>query len=186
MGQSQSNAETDAVMGAVEDLIKADPALKFFVTLPNADTFSSYIRQSWENLIKRFPASIESYVNLGDLNYLSLMKYVDVVLGNSSSGILEAPFLGKAVVDVGRRQEGRLRSGHILSVPGDRAAIVKSVTQALSSEFQKPLEKVDSIYGAGNGSQLVYDILKKQNFPELLFKRFYDGDVNKPDKVKNG
>lgn len=123
--------------------------ISFFITMPNADTYSSNILPVIENLKKEHSARVNLFTSLGQLRYLSLMKQVDVVAGNSSSGIIEAPFMGKAVVNVGDRQKGRATSQHIIHVAGDDKRIFAAIEMALTDSFQQQLKGFESIYGDG-------------------------------------
>lgn len=174
LDEKESAKEIEALTSAIESILTGDE-VKVFITFPNSDTYSSVIQQKWNELIKKYPRSVYGFVNLGDLRYLSLMKEVDLVLGNSSSGILEAPFLNKAVVDIGLRQQGRLRSGHIIHCEGNKNEIASAITKALSNEFQSGLTKTPSIYGNGTSSAMMYDLIKKTNFKNIVFKIFNDG-----------
>jgi UDP-hydrolysing UDP-N-acetyl-D-glucosamine 2-epimerase len=172
--EKESAKEIEALTGALENILNGDE-IKVFITFPNSDTYSSVIQQKWNELIKKYPQCVHGFVNLGDLRYLSLMKEVDLVLGNSSSGILEAPFLNKAVVDIGLRQQGRLRSGHIIHCEGNKNEIESALAKALSDDFQIDLVKTPSIYGNGNSSAMMYDLIRKTNFKNIVFKIFNDG-----------
>lgn len=96
------------------------------------------------------------FSSLGQYRYLSLMKKADIIIGNSSSGIVEAPFLAKSVVNVGQRQKGRYISPNITSCSNDFDSILKSVKVALT-QFSKP----DRYFGDGNSSVKIKKIIKK-------------------------
>lgn len=172
LDETQSAREIDSVINAIETLAN-DSELTFFITYPNSDTFSSYISESWKKLIKKYPSNVFGFVSLGDQLYLSLMNEVDVVIGNSSSGIYEAPFFKKPVVDIGKRQLGRLKSHHILHSDGGKD-LVSVIQKALSSDFKQFANLQESIYGDGNSVAKIYEIIKHQNLNDLLFKKFFD------------
>jgi GDP/UDP-N,N'-diacetylbacillosamine 2-epimerase (hydrolysing) len=174
LNEEQSSVEINELVAAIENLISTQPA-KVFITLPNSDTFSNKIRKAWEDLIQRNPSRVFGYVNLGDLLYLSLMKEVDLVLGNSSSGILEAPFMRKAIVDVGRRQDGRLRSQHIIHSNGTKEDLKNAILKALSPEFKLMAKNEPSIYGEGESVEKIYKVLTSENLDNIIFKKFYEG-----------
>ena len=116
-------------------------------------------------------------MSLGQQRYFSAVQYVDVVLGNSSSGILEVPFLGKPTVNIGERQKGRLRAPSILDCQASKEKIIETIKKALEPAFQERLamEKTKCTYGDGTAAQQILAVLKKR-FPqrELLQKSFYD------------
>ncbi|MFA6238855.1 MAG: UDP-N-acetylglucosamine 2-epimerase [Bacteriovorax sp.] len=177
LDKNQSNLEISNLIESISLILANKPDLKFIITLPNSDTYSSYIHDQWNALVKIYPKNVHTFTNLGDQLYLSVMKLADLVLGNSSSGIAEAPFLNKAVVDIGYRQAGRLKSPHILHSSGETQDLVGKINVALSPQFQKSLASHLSIYGDGNSSLKIYDILRNINIAELNFKKFFDGDT---------
>ena len=170
---NESAHEVIALTGAIEKILE-DGDVKVFITFPNSDTYSSVIQKKWDELINKFPNNVHGFVNLGDLRYLSLMKEVDLVLGNSSSGILEAPFLKKAVVNVGIRQQGRLSSHHVIDCSGDKSNIIAAVSKAISKDFQNGLTATDSIYGEGNSASMIYELIKQTEFKNINLKIFND------------
>ncbi len=174
LSEGHSSQEMTSLTEAIGRLLHSRLDTRVFVTLPNSDTFSDYIRGQWETLLEKYPNNIRCFTNMGDLKYLSLMKECDLVLGNSSSGILEAPFLGKAVVNVGRRQAGRLCSAHVISCGDSADDIEQAVNKALVPQFQKELINVQSIYGDGNACEAIYERIKTCDLKGLLFKVFHD------------
>lgn len=171
--ERESILEVEAITAAIEKIIKNDD-IKIFITFSNADTYSSEIQKKWDKMISKYENKIHGFVSLGDLKYLSLMKEVDLVLGNSSSGILEAPFMSKAVVNVGVRQKGRLVSDHVIQVDAEENEILSSVSHALSDEFQNKLNKIESIYGDGNSNEKILKIIKNTDLKKSNIKIFYD------------
>ncbi len=174
LSEEKTKQELEALIAALEERL-ATGHTSVFITLPNADTYHSFVKDSLQKLIDRHP-SVWGFSNLGYVRYLSLMKQVDLVLGNSSSGIIEAPFLNKAVVNVGIRQRGRAMSGHIISVAGERRALGQAIDQALNPDFQRMLSQIPSVYGDGKTCERIIDILKNLNFLDLRFKSFYDSE----------
>jgi UDP-N-acetylglucosamine 2-epimerase len=109
--------------------------------------------------------------SLGQLRYISLMNQVDVVVGNSSSGVLEAPSLNVPSVDIGDRQKGRERASSVFNTPAERNAIVAAISKAAIHGRQPTV----SPYGDGESSQRFADVIAAvPNFRELLKKGFYD------------
>lgn len=170
---TESSAEINSLKNAIGKIIQTED-VKVFITFSNADTYSSGIQDKWNELLAEYPDKVNGFVNLGDQRYLSLMKEVELILGNSSSGILEAPFLNKAVVNVGLRQRGRLYSEHVIQSEGSENAIYKAIVLALSDEFQSKLKTIKSIYGEGNSVDLVFNILKEVDFKNSVLKVFND------------
>jgi len=158
ISEKQTIEETKSFFKA---LSKFPDNVSFFVTMPNADTYSGNILPVIEAFKNENPTRVYLFTSLGQLRYLSLMKQVDVVAGNSSSGIIEAPFMGKAVVNVGDRQKGRSSSQHVVHVSGDDKKIFEALTLALSESFQEKLKGVKSIYGDGESGSRIAKILKQ-------------------------
>jgi UDP-N-acetylglucosamine 2-epimerase (non-hydrolysing)/GDP/UDP-N,N'-diacetylbacillosamine 2-epimerase (hydrolysing) len=97
---------------------------------------------------------------LGQQRYLSLLREADVLIGNSSSGLTEAPALRKVTVNIGDRQKGRLKATSVIDAAEKKSAIVAAIDKALSPEFRAGLNKTESLYGAGNVSRRIKNILK--------------------------
>lgn len=131
----QPGAEVRAVIEAMN----AVPAT-YVITLPNADPGNAEIR---EQLVEAGQQPGRVAVNaLGDRRYWGLMRLADAMLGNSSSGILEAPAIGLPVVNVGDRQAGRERSDNVIDVPADGVAVAAALRKAIGSDFRRTLEKM--------------------------------------------
>lgn len=104
------------------------------VTMPNADTQGSVYREVIEKLKKEFPNRFLLIENFGKVNYFSAMYYAKILIGNTSSGILEAASFGKYVVNVGDRQKGRVQSDNILNCEFEETAIIEAFFKAVSFE----------------------------------------------------
>lgn len=116
---------------------------------------------------------------MGQLLYWSAVKNVDIVVGNSSSGIIEVPVLKKATVNIGQRQSGRLRADSVIDCEEKEQAIVAAIKEGLSPGFKSRLENVVSPYGQGNASLKIKDYLKKVSLQNVLMKQFYDVTYDK-------
>ena len=103
------------------------------ITMPNADTQGSIYREAIEELKLEVPNRIVLIENFGKINYFSAMNYASILLGNTSSGILEAASFGKYVVNVGDRQKGRAQSENIINCDFEEEAIVSSVIKAIEA-----------------------------------------------------
>jgi UDP-N-acetylglucosamine 2-epimerase len=118
----------------------------------------------------------KAFVSMGHLNYLSAMAQVDVVVGNSSSGLYEAPSFGRPTVNVGDRQRGRLRAASVVDCPVDAEAIAEAVAAA----FVQDCRGVSNPYGDGDASRKIADLIVASfdagpdGLSALLKKRFQD------------
>lgn len=150
------------------------PQLKLVFTYPNADASGRAIIPLLEEYTARRPEMAKAFVNLGQLRYLSAMKHATVVIGNSSSGIIEAPSFGIPTVDIGNRQKGRIKAASVIHSPATADAIATAIAQALSESFQLPCRQVANPYGAGGTARKILDILKSVKSVNSTQKKFYD------------
>ena len=102
------------------------------------------------------------------------MKNSSVVIGNSSSGLLEAPTLKIPVVNIGNRQKNRLASSNIINSSTDKKSIINGINKSLSKQFGLKLTKIKSVYGKSGASKKCIKILKKLNLENILLKKFND------------
>lgn len=143
-------------------------------TYPNADMGNAVIIDH----LQRFAASrprTHVFVNLGRRKYHSLQRYVGAMVGNSSSGIIEASIFKLPVVNIGDRQMGRLRTPNIIDVPDEAHAIERAIHTALSPRFRESLSQMEHPYGKGDASKQILQTLKTVPLDgSLLKKRFHD------------
>ena len=132
------------------------------ITMPNADTQGSIYREAIEKLEIEIPNRVLLIENFGKVNYFSAMYYAKILLGNTSSGILEAASFGKFVVNVGDRQKGRVQSGNIINCEFKEEAIVSSVCKAISLKTYNG----HNVYFESNAADIIIKITK--NFYENL------------------
>lgn len=154
--------------------INAFPEIQFIVTKSNADQGGARINELFEEA-KGQIKNIHVYTSLGVRRYLSLMRYAEFVLGNSSSGIIEAPAFCVPTVNIGDRQKGRLQSASVINCASDTDSIVTAIRTALSNEHRSICEKVMSPYGDGHAAEKIVDktieMVKKGRID--LKKKFY-------------
>jgi UDP-N-acetylglucosamine 2-epimerase (non-hydrolysing) len=144
------------------------------VTAPGADTGHRAITAALERLAGRRPL-MRLGATLGDDVYTSLLREADVMIGNSSSGLIEAPSFGLPVVNVGDRQRGRLRAANVIDVGADRAAIAGAIRRALDPAFRRGLAGLVNPYGDGHAAPRIARVLREVELgPRLTRKRFVD------------
>jgi GDP/UDP-N,N'-diacetylbacillosamine 2-epimerase (hydrolysing) len=146
---------------------------KLIFTMPNADTDGRVIVE----MINKFVAShsnARAYASLGQLRYLSCIKYVDGVVGNSSSGLLEVPSFSKGTINIGDRQRGRLKAESVIDCMPEHESIAAAIQRLYSKEFQLILETAQNPYGEGGASERVVETLKRVSLGDILKKRFFD------------
>ena len=167
--------ETNSVFAMKQLLLALDefPDASIVITYPNADTQGREIINVIESYIKRNRGRVKAFSSLGQQCYLSLMKECDVVIGNSSSGLTEAPALKKVTVNIGTRQRGRLKASSILDCEESFNAIKESIRIALSAKMQERGCTTNSLYGnSGNVSSSIGKILKNVDLSHILKKEF--------------
>ena len=148
------------------------PDASIVFTYPNADTGGKVLIKCIDKFVAQNPKRIKVFVSLGQQRYLSLMREADVIIGNSSSGIIEAPALKKATVNIGDRQKGRLKASSVIDVVECKNDIVKGISLALSKQFLEQLPATESLYGCGGASEKIVAKLK-DTLPSIQ-KAFFD------------
>lgn len=166
---NSASSQIVELLAALERLI--DTHLIF--TAPNADTEGHAILEQIEKFVaKRANACL--FKSLGSLRYLSCLKYVDGVIGNSSSGLIEAPSFKIGTVNIGDRQRGRLKASSVIDCAPDRAAIAAAIDSLYFPQFQAQLASTDNPYGDGGAGQKVLNVLRDIPIDSILKKKFYD------------
>jgi UDP-hydrolysing UDP-N-acetyl-D-glucosamine 2-epimerase len=141
-------------------------------TMPNADTGRDAVSRSIANFVEGSPGRVWSH-NLGHQRYLSVMARVGAMVGNSSSGIIEAPTFRLPVVNVGDRQRGRIRARNVIDVPPARRQIAAAIKRALDPRFRRSLASLKNPYGNGGASKRIARVLLSVPLDrKLLVKRF--------------
>lgn len=168
--------EKDTAPAQMAELLKALDSLvdtHLILTMPNADTGGRELIRMIEEFAVSRPHA-RAYTSLGQQRYLSCMAHVDGVVGNSSSGLAEAPSLKKGTVNIGDRQRGRLKAASVIDCKPDCASIVAAIHKLYSPSFQASLENVRNPYGDGGASEKIIDVLKHFNIDNITKKSFYD------------
>lgn len=145
-------------------------------TLPNADTDGRAIIGMIEQYRQRYPERVASFVSLGTLRYLSALQFMAAVVGNSSSGIIEAPAFNIGTINIGDRQKGRLCGDSVIHCEPEADAIEWALNRLFSEQFQASLQNVENPYGDCGASAKIKAVLKTQPLDGLLKKSFYDLD----------
>lgn len=149
----------------------------FIFTGANADNGGKIINEMAQSYCLKNQEKAIFVMSLGQLRYLSAIKHADIVLGNSSSGISEAPSLKKATINIGNRQKGRIKAPSIIDVKCDKSKILKAIKKAYSKDFQAKLKSVKNPYGSGFASKKIIKVLENIKLNGILQKKFYDLDT---------
>ena len=160
----------------VKELLAALDKLRdvmLIFTMPNADTEGRKIFTMIEEFVARKDRSV-AFVSMGQQRYLSCLKQVDGVIGNSSSGLLEAPTMHVGTVNIGNRQAGRARAASVIDCPAREAEILKAIERLYSDEFQSQVRVTRNPYGDGGASDKIVNIISRLPLDHMVNKKFYD------------
>lgn len=169
LDSGSSLRQMGALLDALGDL--EDTGLIF--TMPNADTGSRALADMVEQFVATHP-NAASFVSLGQRRYLSCLQFVDGVVGNSSSGLAEAPSMRVGTVNIGERQKGRLAAQSVIHCAPDAAAIAAAIAQLYTPRFRAMLRTVTSPYGVPGASDRIAAVLRDYPLEGILKKTFYD------------
>lgn len=154
----------------VLEALKNQKDTQLIFTKPNSDKGGRIIIKMIDNFVNDYPDRAVAFTSLGYLAYLSTVPFVDAVVGNSSSGIIEVPVFNTPTVNIGDRQKGRIIGPTIINCVTDK----KSIEEALKKAFQfDKSKKWKHPYGTGNAAKQILEIIKK-SIPVKLMKSFYD------------
>ena len=150
------------------------PDHRVVLTGVNADPGHNAVAEAIAEWAAAEPGRVLSRASLGQLLYLSAMKHCAAVIGNSSSGLLEAPAFGVPTVNIGERQRGRLRADSVIDCGAGRDAIAAAVSRALSPEFVAIARNAENPFGTSGVAERIRDCLKTVRLDGILMKRFHD------------
>ena len=167
-----SKSEKKQIKEILESLKKFKDTNKIF-TMPGIDKGSNHISNEINKFIKKNKNSY-LFKSLGYKKYFSLIKNVDFMLGNSSSGILEMPSFKKVTINLGDRQHGRLQAESIINLDISSKKITKTIKNFYNDKYSLRLKRTKNIYSIKNTSSKIVQILDKVNFKNLNYKKFYD------------
>lgn len=153
--------------------------LHIIFTQPNADADGRIIIGMIEQYCVQHPQRAISFVSLGSQRYLSALQYMDAVVGNSSSGLIEAPAFKIGTINIGDRQKGRLCAASVINCEPNKTAIVDAFKTLYCPAFAARLATLQNPYGMGGASAKMTKILKTIPLDGLLKKTFYDLNVDK-------
>lgn len=141
-------------------------------TLPNADTEGRVIAKKIKECVSKYPEKGKWFDSLGQLRYISLLKNASLMVGNSSSGLIEAPHFELPVVNIGGRQVGRVRGSNVIDVPKcQKDNIVDSIRTAISPHFRESFKGMKNPYGEGNASKKIMRKLKTLSLDDRFLKK---------------
>ena len=149
--------------------------IKIIFTKSSPDIYSKTITRLLDKYISSRPKKCIARASLGREVYLSLLKYAATVVGNSSSGLIEAPSLGIPTVNIGDRQKGRLCARSVINCEPEKLSILKSIRKALGKDFREKCKEAKNPYDKGSASRKIVSVLKRMRIDSsLIKKRFHD------------
>ncbi len=150
------------------------PRHRVVFTKANADAGGMAINEAIDSFVERHPGDSVAFASMGRLNYLSAMKHCAAVVGNSSSGIIEAPSLHVPTVNIGDRQKGRVRAASVIDCERTEEAIAGAVATAVSPEFRSSLKNVSNPYEKPDTARNIADVLRSFPLDGVMRKKFFD------------
>lgn len=170
-GQKSSGQQMAELLAALDELDNTH----LIFTMPNADTGGRELAA----MVNDFVATHQNarvYTSLGQLRYLSCMKFVDAVVGNSSSGLAEAPSMGTATINIGDRQKGRLSASSVINCEPTLLSMREALLNVCNHSFRAQLKSTKNPYGNGGASKKIVEVIKEHELNNLLKKSFFNLD----------
>ena len=161
------------LLNAIDELTDTN----IIFTKANSDTDGRVINKMIDEYVLAHSDNSVCFTSLGQVRYLSALQYVDAMVGNSSSGLLEAPSFKIGTINIGDRQKGRIMADSVINCCSNTIAINKAFSKLYSNDFINLLNKVENPYGNGKASKRVKEIIKNTNLNEILKKSFYDLNI---------
>lgn len=174
-----SKSQLLELMSALSEL--QDFAIVF--TYPNADPGSDEIKTEIDKFVARNSERAWVFESLGYIRYLSMLNFVDAVVGNSSSGLIEAPHFHTPTVNIGDRQKGRLAGPSVIHSPPECSAIKRSIKKAVSESFQRSIQNAKNPYGEPGAAEKAIAVLESFHLSGILKKSFFDVDFRIPGNL---
>jgi len=147
---------------------------KIIITKPNSDNDGRVIIKLIDEFVNKHKDRVKSFNSLGQLRYLSSLKYAEMMIGNSSSGIIEMPFFKKPTINIGDRQKGRIFPNSVIQCEPNEKSITNAIKKAIENKSKKDFSPSVNIFGNGNTAKQIKKILIKMDYTNIIKKEFYD------------
>lgn len=147
---------------------------KIIFTKPNSDNNSRIIIKLIDEYVSKNKDRVKAFDSLGQLKYLSTLKFAEMMIGNSSSGIIEMPYFKKPTINIGDRQKGRIFPKSVIQCEPKSKSIVEAVNRGLDKRFKEGIKNEINIYGDGRTAKRIKKILMTISLTKLIKKNFYD------------
>ena len=169
----ESNTAEEQIQNLLQALKSIDD-LRLIFTLPNSDTDGRIIMQMINQFVEDNKNRSIVFTSLGQLRYLSALQFVSVVAGNSSSGLIEVPFFGIPTLNIGNRQQGRIKAITVVDCEATFKDIRQKMKFVLSTKFKKSLIKITNPYKQENTAVEILSVIKNYELKGLIQKKFYN------------
>lgn len=170
LGKHTAEQDINDFLAALEER----PDLRIIFTMPNSDTGGQVITDAINAFVENHYDRARAFKSLGVKRYLSVMRQVAAVVGNSSSGLLEVPSFGIPTLNIGDRQNGRIACESVYHCETDKESVMKGLDKVLSAEFREFTKRVHNPYDKENTAQRIYDVISTYPLDKLNQKHFYD------------
>lgn len=170
LGNRTAKEDVDDFIAALEE--RKD--LRVIFTMPNSDTGGQFIVDAINGFVTRNADRAKAYKSLGVLRYLSVMKQVAAVVGNSSSGLLEVPSFGIPTLNIGDRQKGRISAPSVYDCETDTQSILKGLDYIMSQAFRQHAAESHNPYDKEGTAQTIFDVISTYPLEQLKQKHFFD------------
>jgi GDP/UDP-N,N'-diacetylbacillosamine 2-epimerase (hydrolysing) len=162
------------LLSALDEITEKDKQIKIIFTKANADTEGRIINQLIDSYVAQHPDKAVCFISMGQFRYLSAMQNAAAVVGNSSSGIVEAPSFGVPTVNIGDRQKSRVRAKSVIDCEPNIVSIHNALHKSLSLEFVHSLQDINNPYEKDNTARNIKNMLRTCALHDLIKKKFYD------------
>jgi GDP/UDP-N,N'-diacetylbacillosamine 2-epimerase (hydrolysing) len=166
----QSEPQFNELLAALDE--RSD--LRILFTAANADAEGRQINAMIDNYVAQNKGRSVFVYSLGQKRYLAALNCVGAMVGNSSSGLVEAPSFGLPTINIGRRQEGRVRAATVIDVSPEKTEILKALDKALSKEFRESVKNSYNPYEGHDTARRIKETIKEANLETIRMKTFYD------------
>ena len=170
LGPDSMKRDIDDFISVLDD----NKYLRIIFTMPNSDNGSEVIVDAINNFVSKNKERAVAFKSLGLKRYLSVMKEVGAVVGNSSSGIVEVPSFGVPTLNIGDRQKGRLAAESVVNCGTDKESIRDGLSKVLSTEFQDFCRTVENPYGTENTAEEIFKVISSYPLDNIIQRHFYD------------
>ncbi|MEN8886055.1 MAG: UDP-N-acetylglucosamine 2-epimerase [Winogradskyella sp.] len=168
----ENNTSKTQIKALLSVLDKLENTTLIF-TKPNSDKDGDIIIQQIDDYVSKHPKKAVAFTSLGQLRYLSALQFMDAVVGNSSSGIVEVPLFKKPTINIGDRQKGRLMPASVINCDPTETSISKALETSFSKSFLNSIKKLPNAYGNGTATQQILEVVLNEPIPSIK-KSFFD------------